>query len=160
MAAFTLTSTMPLVGAAWTGTAPGLPGTQTVAGTITSTSDLSVYTRNVGVNLAAATGKTTNMGSGGYETNLTSIKSGTVTFQFNQDFAAALHVIINTTIGGLGALAYVDLKATSAARGAGNPSFVAAFFITTYTPVMGSTGDVATIDVTWPLNGAFAFLTA
>jgi len=161
MAAFTLTSTMPLVGAAWTGTAPGLPGTQTVSGTISSTSDLSTYCRNVGVTLDAAQQPTTNFGSGGYETNIVGLKSGSITFQFNQDLAASqLHVIINTTLGGLGGLAYVDLKATSASRGATNPSFVAAFYVTTYTPISGSVGDVNTVDVTWRFTGAFAFLTS
>lgn len=161
MAAFVLSSSMPLVGAAWTGTAPGLPGTQTVSGTITSTSDLSTYTKSVSVSLEAAQQTTTNFGSGLFETNLAGIKSGSVTFSFNQDLAASqLYIIINTTLGGLGSLAYLDLKATSSARGATNPSLVAAMYLTSWPVISGAVGDVNTVDVTWRFTGAFAFLTS
>ena len=43
MSVLVTTAKTLLIGAAWTGDAPGDPGTQTVAGTITSASNLSAF---------------------------------------------------------------------------------------------------------------------
>ena len=161
MAALVLTSSLPLVGVAWTGTAPGLPGTQTVSGTITSTSDLSVYTTQAMVDVKANMLDSTNFGSGGYHAEIPGIKSGSFGLTFNQSYTASeIDVIIRTTLGGLGSLAYIDLKATSSARGATNPSFVAAFYISDYTFLNGNVGDKNGLSVTWNTTGKFDWLVA
>lgn len=161
MAALVLVNSMPLVGTAFAATPPGLPGTQTIAGTVTSPSDLSVYTTQAMVNVKASMQDTTNFGSGGYHAEIPGLKEGSFGLTFNQDYAAsAIDVIIRTTLGGLGALAYIDLKATSAARSATNPSFVAAFYISEYTFISGSVGDKNGFSVSWSTTGAFAWLTA
>lgn len=161
MAALVLTSAMPQAGAAWTGTAPGLPGTQTTSGTITSASDLSTYCTNVAVNVKAAMLDTTNFGSGGYHAEIPGLKTGQVGLGFNQDYAAsALDVIIRTTLGGLGTLVYFDIKATSASRSATNPSFVFAAYIADYTFITGNVGDKNTTMLPLTPTGAFAWLTS
>jgi len=161
MAALVLTSAMPLVGTAFTSVAPGLPGTQTIAGTITTPSDLSVYTTQAMVNAKAAMLETTNFGSGGYHAEIPGLKSGSFGLTFNQSYTASeIDTIIRTTLGGLGGLAYLDLKATSAARSATNPSFVCAFYVSDYTFISGGVGDKNGFSVSWNTTGAFAWLTA
>lgn len=167
MAAFALVSETILLGTAWTGTAPGLPGTQTISGTITSTSDISTYTKNVGepgwdINML----DTTNMGSGGYTAVIPGLTSGKpLTFTANSDLAASqLHSILFTTLGGPArpgsSPIYIDIKATSSARAATNPSFVAAVWLSNVSSITGSVGDLAVASFTLTLTGAFGYLTA
>lgn len=167
MAAFVNISRMPLLGTAWTGTAPGLPGTQTISGTITSTSDISTYVVGGGdFGWTTAQEPTTNHGSGGYVTTIPGLTSGDdLVFDCNSDAAAAaLDVIIRTTLGGVSRAGsspiYVDLKPTSAARGATNPSLVAACFITKWSPWTGNVGARAAASLTLTITGAFGYLTS
>lgn len=160
MAVVVLTSATVQLGTAWTGTAPGTPGTQTVSGTISSASDVTTYTRQVEFPLSAATQDATNFGSGGYTLNVVGLRSSAVSLTFNQDFAgSALDQIIMTTLG-FGSTIYVDVRPTSAARGATNPSYVFACLLTEWTPVAGSVGDLVMPSVTWPVTGAWARLTS
>lgn len=162
MAAFVSTSRMVLLGAAWTGTAPGLPGTQTISGTVTSASDISTYTKSGNPATAAAMQDGTTFGSGGYVVQYPGLKSGDdLVFEIVSDYAASLiDVIVRTTLGGIGSLVYVDLKPTNSARGATNPSFVAAAYISGYTPVSGSVGDLSMGSLTLTITGAFGYLVA
>jgi hypothetical protein len=161
MAALVLTSAKIQVAAAWTGTAPGLPGTQTISGTLTTPSDISGYVTKVTLPEQVAMQPATNFASGGYEVNLSGLKSAQVQLELNQDYAAAaLDTIIRTTLGGLGATVYIDVMPTSSARSATNPSYVFACIINSYAPVSGSVGNLATLSVSWPTTGAFGTLTA
>jgi hypothetical protein len=151
---------MPLIGTVWSGTAPGLPGTQTISGTITSASDLSTYTTQAMVGVKADMKDTTNFGSGAYYSEIPGIKHGSVTLAFQQDYAAsALDAIIRTTMGGLGVLVYLDLKPTVLARSVTNPSFVCAFYIADYTFVNGNVGDKNALSFPITANGKFDWLT-
>ena len=159
MAAFTIINPLVLAGTAWTGTAPG--GATTASGTITSTSDLSPYVTSVDLGAEIATNETTNAGSGGYVTRITGLRSGSIGLTFNQDFAAsALDQILWTTLGGLGASIFLDIKPTSSARSATNPSFVFAAIITELMPITGSVGDLAEFSVNWEVTGRFERLTS
>lgn len=161
MAAIVLTSATISAGTAWTGTAPGSPGTQTISGTITSVSDLSVYCTSVQIPLVIGTQDATTLGSGGYRLMLPAIKSSDVALALLNDFAAsALNDILRTTLGGLGATVYLDIKPTSAARSTTNPSYVFACLITQLQPVMGAVGNLNAMSLTWPATGAFATLTS
>lgn len=167
MAAFVITSKMTLLGTAWTGTAPGLPGTQTISGTITSTSDISTFVRGGGEpGWKTAMESTTNEGSGGYSAVIPGITTGDdLVFECNSDQAASqLDVIVRTTLGGVSRAGsvpvYVDIKPTNAARSVTNPSFVAAVFISAWSPFAGSVGGVAIGRLTLTTTGAFGQLTA
>ena len=162
MAAFVNTSRMVLLGAAWTGTAPGLPGTQTVSGTITSSSDISAYVKSGNPSTNAAMQDGTTFGNGSFVVQYPGLKSGDdITFEIVSDFAAAaIDSIVRTTLGGIGSLVYLDLKATNSARGAPNPSFVAAAYISSYVPVQGSVGDLGMGSLTLTVTGKFDYLTA
>lgn len=162
MAAFVATSRMILLGTTWTGTAPGLPGTQTVAGTIATPQDISTYVRSGNPSTSAAMQDGTTFGSGGFMVQYPGIRSGDdITFDIVGDFAAAtVYPIVQTTLGGLGALVYLDLKATNLARSATNPSFAAAAYISSWQPVGGSVGDLASASLTLTITGKFDYLTA
>jgi hypothetical protein len=162
MAAFVNVSRKVQLGAAWTGTAPGLPGTQTVAGTLTSVSDISLFVKSGNPAIKAAMQDGSTFGTGGYVVQYPGLKSGDdISFEIVSDYAASqIDAIVRTTLGGLGALVYLDLLPTSASRTATNPSFVAAAYISGYTPVSGSVGDLAAGTLTLTITGAFAYLTS
>lgn len=162
MAAFAVTSKTILLGSAWSGTAPGLPGTQTVSGTISSASDISEYVSSGGeAGTSVNMNDGTTFGSGGFRVQYPGIKSGdTLTFDLVSDFAAAeINAIVKTTLGGIGSLVYGDIKPTSASRGATNPSFVFAAYIQSYTPLMGAAGDLARGTLVLEITGKFDDLT-
>ena len=161
MAAFVNTSRMTLLGAAWTGTAPGLPGTQTVSGTLTSAQDISAFVRAGNASPSVAMQDGTTFSSGGFTVMYPGLKTGdSITFDCLSDFAASqLYPIVQTTLGGLGALVYLDQKATNSSRGATNPSFVAAGYISAWSPVGGSVGDLAAASLTITITGKFDYLT-
>lgn len=159
MPAFTLLNTTVLAGTAWTGTAPG--GTAAPSGTITTPSDLSPYVTSVDLGQEIATNESTTFGAGGFVTRLTGLQSASIGLTFNQDFGASLlDSILWTTLGGIGASIFLDVKATSAARSATNPSFVYQAIITELMPITGSVGDTAEFSVNWEITGRFGRLTA
>lgn len=164
MAAFVNTSRMILLGTAWSSVAPGIPGTQTIAGTITSPKDISGFVKSGHPSTKAAMQDTTTFGSGGYSAVIPGLKSGDdITFECLSDFAASqINSIVNTDLGGVnsGTLVYVDIKPTNAARSATNPSFVAAGYITAWTGGGGSVGDVAMAQLTISITGKFGDLVA
>ncbi|NDG19180.1 MAG: hypothetical protein EB117_13030 [Betaproteobacteria bacterium] len=162
MAAFVNTSRSVLLATAWTGTAPGLPGTQTVSGTLASAQDISAYVRSGNPSVKAAMQDGTTFSSGGFVVQYPGLRSGDdITFECLSDFAAStLYPIVQTTLGGLGSLVYLDLKPTSSARSATNASFVAAAYISAWTPVTGAVGDLAAASLTLTITGKFDYLTA
>lgn len=160
MANFVMTSAMPLYGTAWTGTAPG-PGNPTVSGTITSTTDFSTFTKQITINQTAAMQDMTTFGDGGFITQKPGLKGADITFDMNQDFAAASATDVIFGAAYLAAtLIYLDIKPTSAARSTTNPSYVYACYVSGY-PVIGQTaGDRASVQVGFAVTGTFARLTS
>lgn len=155
-----------LLGTAWTGTAPG-PAVATPEGTITSTSDISPFlVGGPDPTWNAAMVDVTNFGSLGYSQVIPGITSGDdLVFECNSDWAASqLGSIVRTTLGGIArpgsSPIYCDIKPTSAARGATNPSFVAACYIKQWTAVSGSVGSKAAAKLTLTITGTFIDLVA
>ena len=165
MAVFSMTSPTIQIGSAWTGTAPGDPGTQTVSGTINSGVNISIMVSQVDLSLQADELEYTNFASGGWRQKIGGLKMGTLQLTFNQDFAAsqvdALFGLGGSSIpfGGTGTY-YVDIRPTSAARGTTNPSYVLQVIPTSYTPLQGAAGDLATIQLQFPTTGQVARLTS
>lgn len=164
MAVFTLSSCYIAIGTTWTGTAPGNPGTQTVSGTLTGT-DLSTMVSAVDLSMSADEIDFTNFGSGGWRQKTSGLKMGTLQLTFNQDFAAsqvdALFGLGGSLMpfGGTGSY-YFEVKATSAARGSTNPSYVGQVVPIAYTPLTGSVGSLATVQIQLPTTGQIARLTS
>ena len=164
MAVFSLTSATVLVGAAWTGTAPGTSATP--SGTITSTTDLSSMLIQVQVSMSSAELASTNFASGGWEEKISGLANGSIALTFNQDFAAS-KVDALFGIGGTFGFApgqvtpyYLDVKPTSSSRAATNPSYLAAFLNMGGDVINGSVGDIATVTYTFPFTGRFHRLTS
>jgi len=79
------------------------------------------------------------------------LKSGSVTLQFMQDFAASsvdatLFPLYNT-------LATVVIVPTSSSVSATNPSYTAVCLVNSYSPFASSVGDIATFSITLPTSG-------
>ena len=171
IAVYVVTSKSLLIGSAWTGTAPGDPGTQTVSGTVTSADDLSSFlSSGLDVNYATDQVEFTNMASGGFKVFLPGLtESGELTIPLHADMAAStgLHaLIVGATGNSLGITRpgdtpiYVDAKPTSASRGTSNPSFVFAANVSSYSPLQGGVGEKAVGQITLRPTGAFAILTS
>jgi hypothetical protein len=88
---------------------------------------------------------------GEFRTRIGGLKSGSITLQFMQDFAAAsvdatLFPLYNT-------LATVVIVPTSGTVTSTNPSYTATCLVNSYSPFASSVGDIATFSVTWPTSG-------
>ena len=101
--------------------------------------------------------ETTAFGSE-WRTRIAGLKSGSITLEFHQDFAAGAIDSILWPL--LGTNATVVVTPTSTAVSASNPSFTGTFLVTQYTPYASTVGDLATVSVTWPLTGALTRATA
>lgn len=174
MAVYVVTATTILMDDTWDsgGTAPGDPGTQTVAGDLDDTTiNLSAFA-STGVDIAYTVDQVefTNMASGGFRAFLPGLtESGELTIPFHADQAATtgLRALFVTATGNsLGVTRpgdspiYFDVKATAAARGTSNPSFVFAANVAGASWATGGVGDKAVSEVTLRPTGAFAILTS
>lgn len=162
MAALVLTNCSATIGTSFLATAPGLPGTQTIAGTVVAASGLTLdtYLRKVTLSDKVAMQDSTTFGSGGYTAQLPGMKSADISIELNQDFASSA---IDTTFYGYyagGSLVYLDVKPTNAARSATNPSYVYACYVGQYEPVNQKVGDLAVVTIPLMVTGAFTRLTA
>jgi hypothetical protein len=101
--------------------------------------------------------ETTAFGSS-WRTRIAGLKSGSITLEFHQDFAAgALDSILYPL---LGTNATVVVVPTSGTVTASNPSYTGTFLVTSYTPFASTVGDLATVGITWPLTGELTRATA
>ena len=162
MAVFAITSCTVLGGTAWTGVAPG--GITTPSGTISSSVDYSSLFTSVELSVEAEELDFTNFASAGWRQKITGMQMGTVTLTMNDDYAAATTDAVFGLGGTLGigsaSSLYLDIKPTSAARGATNPSYVLRFLNTGGKVTGGSVGELPTRSLTFPTTGIVARLTA
>ena len=94
--------------------------------------------------------ETTAFGSS-YRTRIGGLKDASVSFDFHQDFGAgAVDALLFPLMGQT-----VDIKIapTSGTVTASNPEYRFSALCTQYQPYSGSIGDLATLSVTWPVNG-------
>jgi hypothetical protein len=124
---------------------------------INGSTALASYLTQVELKTSANDITTTSFGST-WVTRVAGLKEGTVTLQFNQDYAAAA---VDATIWPLlGTSATVVIKPTSTAVSSSNPAYTAVALVTDLTPVSGTIGDLSTFSVTWPTNGTVSRATA
>lgn len=159
MATAVLTSVTTLYGTGWTGTAPGA-GNPTPSGTISSSTDLSDHIKQVNINLSRANVDFTNFASGGYMENKPGLMDCDFSIDFYNDWAASNIDSIFGAALSAGTLLYFDVKPTSSARGATNPSNVLAVYVKSYPPIGGSVGDAGMANVGFMLAGKWARLTS
>lgn len=80
------------------------------------------------------------------------LQDSSVTLSFHQDFAAgSVDEIIHSNLGGTVAIV---IKPTSGSVTSSNPSYTFNALVVQSTPFSSNVGDLATQDVTWPVDGA------
>jgi hypothetical protein len=94
---------------------------------------------------------TTAFGSS-WVTRVAGLREGSLTLQFNQDYASG--AVDATLFPLLGTNATVVIKPTSTAVSANNPSYTAVCLVSDLTPISGQIGDLSTFSVTWATSGA------
>jgi hypothetical protein len=126
---------------------------------INGSTALNSYLTQVELKASANDITTTAFGSA-WVTRVAGLKEGSLTLQFNQDYAAAtVDATLWGTIG-LGSNATVVVKPTSSAVSTANPSYTVTCLVTDLTPVSGNIGDLSTFSITWPTNGTVVRATA
>jgi hypothetical protein len=114
------------------------------------TTNLSTSINSVTLDITADQIETTAFGSS-YRTSIGGLKSGSVSLDFMQDFAAGsvdalLFPLMGSTVA-------VKISPLSTAVSATNPEYRFDCLVTQYQPYAGSIGDLATLSVSWPTTG-------
>jgi len=86
------------------------------------------------------------------------LQDSSVTISFHQDFASGS--VDETVFSNLGGTVAIVVKPTSSAVSSSNPSFSFNALVVQSTPFSSNVGDLATMDVTWPVDGAITRGTA
>ena len=86
------------------------------------------------------------------------LQDSSVTLSFHQDFASGS--VDSTVWSNLGGTVAIVVKPTSGAVSATNPSYTFNALVVQSTPFSSNVGDLATMDVTWPVDGAITRGTA
>jgi hypothetical protein len=124
---------------------------------INGSTALASYLTQVELKTSANDITTTAFGST-WVTRVAGLKEGSLTLQFNQDYAVST---VDATLWPLlGTNATVVIKPTSTAVSSSNPSYTAICLVTDLTPISGNIGDLATFSVTWPTTGTVSRATA
>lgn len=124
---------------------------------INGSTALASYLTQVELKTSANDITTTSFGST-WVTRVAGLKEGSLTLNFNQDYATTT---VDATLWPLlGSNATVVIKPTSTAVGANNPAYTAVCLVTDLTPVSGQIGDLTTFSVTWPTSGTVSRATA
>ena len=124
---------------------------------INGSTALNSYLTQVELKTSANDITTTSFGST-WVTRVAGLKEGTLTLQFNQDYAAAT---VDATLWPLlGTQATVVIKPTSTAVSATNPAYTAICLVTEVVPVSGTIGDLSTFSISWPTSSTVSRATA
>jgi hypothetical protein len=119
--------------------------------------DISIAGTDFSTSLAAVTldittdeQETTAFGNS-FRTRIAGLKDASVTFDFHQDFAAGS--VDQTLWNNLGATVAVVIKPTSGSVTSTNPAYAFNALVTQTQPYASNVGDLATMSVTWPVDG-------
>ena len=124
--------------------------------------DLTSYVRSCTLELNADNPQFTNMASAGANEYKQGLKSGTLTVEFNQDFANSASATDQAIWGmfNTGTNVAFEIRATSAGVGTTNPKYTGNVVPVNYPAVGGAVGDAATVSISWPTSGAVARATS
>jgi len=120
--------------------------------------NLSAYVSSVTINQEFDQLEVTAMGDSGHK-YIAGLENSSISIDFNADFATSL---VNQTINGSGAgnglvgsTTTVLIQPAAGAASASNPKYTATCLVTQW-PQVFNVGELATVSVTWPVNGAIA----
>ena len=113
--------------------------------------DLSDHITSVEINDESADVQTTNFGSSGNVTRVAGLKDGSITIEFQQDYAAS--EVDATLWAARGTVIPVTVKAVTGSVTATNPLYSGSYLVTQYKPITGKVGDLSVFSITWPRSG-------
>lgn len=114
---------------------------------------------SVTISVEADDVETTAFGGSGFRTRVGGLKSGTVDFEFHQDYASgSIDSLIFPLLGGTAAVSV--RPGGTAIASSSNPQFNFDVLVTSYSPVDGAVGDLNTTSVSFPITGVITRATA
>jgi hypothetical protein len=120
---------------------------------------ISANVAQVGIALEADDVETTSFGSNGFRERIGGLRSGTVSFDFHNDYAAgALDSVLFPLLGGTAAVTV--RPGGTAATGTANPEYRFTCLVTEINPIDSAVGDLASQSVSWPITGEVTRATA
>ncbi len=137
---------------------------------VAPTHSIGQYISSVTINTPEDVVETTAFGPVGARTRTSGLKDHSIALEFHNDFASgAMEQIIDGI--GIGQLANIIIKPTSAAVSATNPAYKAdnsgsgaskagQVLVAEWTPLNGAVGELSTVSVTWPVSGQITRATA
>jgi hypothetical protein len=108
--------------------------------------------------LNAAEVDVTNAGSNGFREVVGGLKSGELSLTLHRD--TAVGSVDAVVVPLIGSLATAVVRPNGGTTSSTNNAFTAVVLVTSYTPVAGAIGDLATATITWPISGAWTIGTA
>jgi hypothetical protein len=112
--------------------------------------DFSTSLAAVTLDISSEEQETTAFGSD-WRQRIGGLKDASVTLDFHQDFAAGS--VDETLWDNLGGTVAIVIKPTSGTVTSSNPTYSFDALVTQTQPYANSVGDLATMSVTWPVNG-------
>lgn len=123
-----------------------------------NSTDLSNYCSKIELSAEVADEDATTFGSGGWNEVLAGLRSFELALTFKQDVAASA---IDSIMWALfGTVVTFEARMNNAVVGTSNPKYTGSVLVKEWTPINGSVGDVAEVDVTYPGSGALARATS
>jgi hypothetical protein len=123
-----------------------------------NSNDLSEYTKKAEIAVEVEEKDVTNYKSLGWKEVIGGLKSGTLSCEFLQDYAATELDAIMWPL--LGTVVPFEVRPDQAAASANNPSYSGNVLISGWSPITGSVGDEATVSQDFTTSGAVARATA
>jgi hypothetical protein len=121
--------------------------------------DLSSSVARAEISVNVADVDVTDFGSAGYTELIGGLKSGTVSIDFHQDYAAgSVEATIFPLLGSIATAVIIAGNGTAASSA--TPAYTATVLVNNWNPVSGAVGDLSTVSVTWPTSGVVTKATA
>ena len=119
----------------------------------TANTDISAYVASIALNLSAAEVATTAFGTANAVTRIQGLRDHSVTLSLHQDYPTIEKLFYDAFQNGTAVPMVIKPNGTAAA-GSTQPSYSMNVLPVGYSPVNGAVGDLATFDVTFPVDGA------
>lgn len=116
----------------------------------------STWSKKVTLDVEVVDLDATTFGGSGWKALTGGLKSGTISVDLNQDFAASM---VDATLWPLliaGVPFNVKIRPTSGSISTTNPEFSGNCLLTKYSPLDGSVGDLAATSISIPTSGVWA----
>lgn len=118
----------------------------------TAATDISQFVGSITLSTTAAEVATTAMGQGAV-TRIQGLIDNSITLELHQDYPTLEKLFYDAFVAGTAVPMTVKPNGTAAASSA-NPSYAFSALPVSWTPVNGAVGDLATVSITYPINGA------